>query len=84
MHVCVALMIGLPMARLVHSPVACWLWRAYPLFIAFVVIVTGNHYLTDVALGALTAAVSAVLAKQLLARARPDVWAFSAVRPEII
>ena len=84
MHVCVALMIGLPMARLVHSRVACWLWRAYPVFIAFVVIVTGNHYLTDVALGALTAAVSAVLAKQLLARARPDVWAFSAVRPEII
>jgi membrane-associated phospholipid phosphatase len=75
MHVCVALMIGLPMSRLVHSPLARWLWRLYPLFIVLVVVVTGNHYLTDVALGALTAALSAVLAKQLLARARPDAWA---------
>jgi membrane-associated phospholipid phosphatase len=41
--------------------------------------VTGNHYFTDVALGALTAAVSTALAKQLLARARPDVWAFAGV-----
>jgi membrane-associated phospholipid phosphatase len=76
MHVCIALMIGLPMSRLVRSPFARWLWRLYPLMIAFVVVVTGNHYVTDVVLGALTAAVSAVLAKQLLARARPDVWAF--------
>jgi membrane-associated phospholipid phosphatase len=41
-----------------------------------VVIATGNHYLTDVVLGGLTALTSAVLANQLLARARPDVWAF--------
>ncbi len=40
------------------------------------VVATGNHYFTDVFLGALTAGVSALLAKQLLARARPDVWAF--------
>jgi len=40
------------------------------------VIATGNHYLTDVVLGALTAATSALLAGKLLARARPDVWAF--------
>jgi membrane-associated phospholipid phosphatase len=79
MHVCFALMIALPMSRLVHGRLACVLWRLYPLFIIFVVVVTGNHYFTDVALGALTAAVSAALAKQLLARARPDVWAFSGV-----
>jgi membrane-associated phospholipid phosphatase len=40
------------------------------------VVATGNHYFTDVFLGALTAAVSMVLASRLLARARPDVWAF--------
>jgi membrane-associated phospholipid phosphatase len=40
------------------------------------VIATGNHYLTDVVLGAVTALASALLSKQLLARARPDVWAF--------
>ena len=39
MHVCFALMIGLPMSRLVHSRVARVLWRMYPAFIAFVVIV---------------------------------------------
>ena len=47
----------------------CW--------ITFVVVATGNHYLTDVFLGALTAGVSALLAQRLLARARPDAWAFS-------
>jgi membrane-associated phospholipid phosphatase len=79
MHVGFALMIGLPMSRLVHSRAARLLWRVYPLWIAFVVVVTGNHYFTDIALGALTAAISAALAKQLFARARPDVWAFAGV-----
>jgi membrane-associated phospholipid phosphatase len=49
----------------------------YPLFISFVVIATGNHYLTDVFLGAVTAGFSGLLASRLLARARPDAWAFS-------
>ena len=79
MHVCFALMIALPMSRLVHGRVARVLWSSYPLLIAFVVVVTGNHYFTDVVLGALTAGLSAALAKQLLARARPDVWAFAGV-----
>jgi membrane-associated phospholipid phosphatase len=79
MHVCFALMIALPMSRLVHSRVARVLWCVYPLLIVFVVVVTGNHYFTDVVFGALTAALSASLAKQLLARARPDVWAFTGV-----
>jgi membrane-associated phospholipid phosphatase len=67
MHVCFALMISVPMSRLVHSRLARVLWRVYPLFIVFVVVVTGNHYFTDVALGALTAALSAALAKRLSA-----------------
>jgi membrane-associated phospholipid phosphatase len=76
MHVCFALMIGWPMARLVRSRVFAVLWVLYPVLIMFVVIATGNHYLTDVILGAITALASALLSKQLLARARPDVWAF--------
>jgi cellobiose-specific phosphotransferase system component IIC len=79
MHVCFALMIGIPMSRLVHSRVARVLWRIYPAFIVFVVVATGNHYFTDVFLGGLTAVVSEVLARQLLARARPDAWAFVGV-----
>ena len=76
MHVCFALLIGWPMARLVRNGAAAAAWALYPLYICFVVIATGNHYLTDVVLGALTALASAVLAGQLLARARPDAWAF--------
>ncbi len=76
MHVCFALMISWPMARLVRNRTAAIVWSVYPLLIMFVVIATGNHYLIDVALGAITALASAVLATQLLARARPDAWAF--------
>ena len=76
MHVCFSLMIGWPMSKFVKHRVSRIAWRLYPLFITFVVIATGNHYLTDVVLGALTAATSALLAGKLLARARPHVWAF--------
>jgi membrane-associated phospholipid phosphatase len=77
MHVCFALMIGVPMARLVRHLYAKLLWRLYPLMIVFVVIATGNHYLTDVFLGAVTAGAAALLASRLLARARPDAWSFA-------
>jgi membrane-associated phospholipid phosphatase len=77
MHVCFAVMTGWPMARLVRRRAAKIAWMLYPVWITFVVVATGNHYFTDVFLGALTAGVAALLAKQLLARARPDAWAFS-------
>jgi hypothetical protein len=76
MHVCFAVMTGWPMSRLVRRRWAKVAWMLYPVWITFVVVATGNHYLTDVFLGALTAGASALLAKQLLARARPDHWAF--------
>jgi hypothetical protein len=77
MHVCFAIMIGVPMARLVKRWPAKVAWSLYPLFITFVVVATGNHYLTDAFLGALTAGASALLAHRLLARARPEAWRFS-------
>lgn len=76
MHVCFAVMVGWPMSLLVRGWPAKVGWALYPFFITFVVVATGNHYLADVFLGALTALVSALLAQRLLARARPDVWAF--------
>jgi hypothetical protein len=79
MHVCFALMVGIPMSRLVRHRSLRIFWCAYPLFIVFVVVATGNHYLTDVFLGGVTAAIAALASKQLLARARPDVWAFTGV-----
>jgi membrane-associated phospholipid phosphatase len=76
MHVCFALMVGFPMARLVRRRGARIAWRMYPLLITFVVVATGNHYLTDVFLGAITAGASWLLAERLFARARPGNWAF--------
>jgi membrane-associated phospholipid phosphatase len=76
MHVCFALMIGMPMTRLVKHWPAKVAWGLYPLLITFVVVATGNHYLTDEFLGGVTAVVSALMAQRLLARARPEAWAF--------
>jgi membrane-associated phospholipid phosphatase len=76
MHVCFAVMIGGSMFRLVSWRPGKIAWALYPLLVTFVVVATANHYLTDVFLGALTAGVSALLAQRLLARARPDAWAF--------
>jgi PAP2 superfamily protein len=78
MHVCFALIIGCSMMRLVRRRPMKLLWGLYPLLVTFVVVATANHYFTDVFLGGLTAGAAALVAKQLLARARPDVWAFGA------
>jgi hypothetical protein len=75
-HVCFAVMVGWPMAKLVSWRPAKLAWCLYPLLVTFVVVATANHFLIDVFLGALTAAVSAMLAQRLLARARPHAWAF--------
>jgi hypothetical protein len=77
MHVAFALMIGWPMAQLVHHSALRVAWRLYPFLVTFVVVATGNHFIMDAVLGALTAAVSAYVAQFLLARARPQAWAFS-------
>jgi membrane-associated phospholipid phosphatase len=61
MHVCFALMTGATMRRSVRRRAARLAWGAYPAVIAIVVVVTGNHYLTDVVLGAMTAGAAALL-----------------------
>jgi membrane-associated phospholipid phosphatase len=76
MHVCFAIMLGWPMAKLARRRPVKVLWALYPLLITFVVIVTGNHYLMDVFLGALTAGFSALLAYRVLPRFRVARWAF--------
>jgi membrane-associated phospholipid phosphatase len=72
MHVCFAIMSASPMVKLVKRRAAKIAWSLYPLLVSFAVIATGNHYFTDVFLGALTAGAAALLAKQLLGRASPD------------
>jgi membrane-associated phospholipid phosphatase len=82
MHVAFALMLGWPLARLVKHRAAKALWLLYPFLVTFVVVVTGNHFWLDAFFGAVTAGISAYVAKYVLARARPGVWAFSPVRAE--
>ena len=77
MHVCFSLMIGVPLARLAKHRITRIVWGVYPLLVTFVIVATGNHFLADAILGALTAAVSAAAASWL-ARARPAAWAFDA------
>ena len=79
MHVCFALMIGIPLARLVKNRAGRMFWSVYPLLVVFVIVATGNHFLADAVLGALTAGASCYAALWL-ARARPAAWAFSPKR----
>lgn len=78
MHVCFALLISVPLARLCKHRVARAFWAVYPLLVTFVIVATGNHFLADAFLGALTA-IAAASAAAWLARARPAAWAFSPV-----
>jgi hypothetical protein len=68
MHVCFAIMVGWPMARLSRNVFARAAWYLYPLYITFVVVATGNHYLTDTVLGALTAFTASAIARELATR----------------
>ena len=82
MHCAFAVMIGgHRRAGLPPLVVAKAFWAAWPLLVPWVVIVTGNHYWIDAVLGWGVALTSALVAQRLLARARPEAWAFRAARP---
>jgi membrane-associated phospholipid phosphatase len=74
MHVAFALMIAVPAMQLFRRRGIKLAWSLYPLIVTFVVISTGNHFWLDAAFGVVVAALSAVLAKQTLARVRPLAW----------
>jgi membrane-associated phospholipid phosphatase len=76
MHVAFALMVGWPLARLSRRWVVKAIWLFYPFLMAFVIVVTANHFIFDACLGAVTAGISAYGALWL-GRARPHVWRFS-------
>ena len=82
MHVCFALMIGVPLSRLCVNRVARVFWTTYPALVVFVIVATGNHFLADAFLGALTAA-GAAFAARGLGRTRPAAWAFSPAGGEL-
>jgi membrane-associated phospholipid phosphatase len=76
MHCAFAAMIGFSGARLARHRLMRAFWIAWPFLVAWVVVVTGNHYWVDVALGWMVAATAALVAQRLLARARPHAWAW--------
>jgi hypothetical protein len=76
MHVAFALMIGIPAFKVVRNRYVRYIWLLYAPAVAFVVMVTGNHFWIDAALGAATAAISAAASSWALGRARPEAWAW--------
>lgn len=75
MHVCFALMVAVPLARLCAHRWARVLWTLYPAVVVFVIVATANHFLTDAVLGAVTAGAAAVTARAL-GRIRPEAWSW--------
>jgi membrane-associated phospholipid phosphatase len=84
MHVAMALMVGISLARLVRPRPLKVVWSLYPVFVTFVVVATGNHYLMDAILGAVVALLSALAASQGFARLRPAAWRFLPVRADVL
>ncbi len=78
MHCAFSLMIGATGFQLVRNRFMKAVWAAWPLLVAWVVIVTGNHYWLDIVLGWMVAVAAALIARELLARARPEAWSWRA------
>jgi hypothetical protein len=76
MHVAFSTMIGVTGVLISRHTISKVLWAAYPFLVFWVVVVTANHFWVDGAFGLLVAALSAVTAVSILARARPAVWSF--------
>jgi membrane-associated phospholipid phosphatase len=60
LHAMDALIVGVVMAGLVRSRLAKGVWLAWPVWIAFTVIATGNHYWLDVVAGFALAGLTAL------------------------
>jgi membrane-associated phospholipid phosphatase len=81
MHCAFAMMIGGTGFMVCRQWFAKAFWAGWPFLVAWVTIVTANHYWVDVVLGwgvALTAALVALR----LARARPEAWSFRGKTPQ--
>ena len=76
MHVAFSTMIGVTGVLVSRHTFTKVLWAAYPLLVFWVVVVTANHFWIDGAAGLLVAVLSALAAREVLARARPAVWSF--------
>ena len=75
MHVAFALMISMPLATLTKHRATRIFWRAYPLLVTFVIVMTANHFLFDALMGGLTF-VAARMTAAWMASARES-WQFA-------
>jgi hypothetical protein len=75
MHVGFALMISVPLVKLVRRRALKVCWALYPVIMVFVIVVTANHFIADAVLGAVAAGIGALVAMGL-ARLRPGAWSF--------
>ena len=82
MHVAFALMISVPLVRLVKWRAVKIFWCLYPLVVVFVIVVTANHFIADAVLGAAAAGIGA-LAARAMARARPHAWTFLPAQAQV-
>jgi hypothetical protein len=81
MHCAFALMIGASGVAVCRRWWAKAWWAFWPILIAWVVIVTANHYWVDWALGWLLALTSFAIARGALARWKPEAWGWRAAGP---
>jgi hypothetical protein len=75
MHCAFSLMVGVAGAAVSRHTISKIAWSAYPLFVFWVVMATGNHFWLDAAIGWTVAGLAALSAVQL-ARLRPGAWAW--------
>jgi len=82
MHCAFAMMIGGTGVMVCRHTVSKVLWAAWPLLVSWVTIVTANHYWIDAVLGWGVALGAVLIAQWLLARVRPEAWAFRVKAPQ--
>ena len=70
LHAMDAFIVGVVMASVSRSLLAKALWFAWPLWVAFAVVSTGNHYWLDVVAGVLLAILAGLVLRQLRSAVR--------------
>jgi hypothetical protein len=81
MHLCFALLVGTTLFRLTERRWLRLVATVYPLLVLAVIVLTANHFFFDALTGAVTALLAAIAAQWVMARIRPEAWAWRAVTP---
>lgn len=76
MHCAVALMIGGTGFMVCKRWWSRAWWASWPLLVAWVTIVTANHYWLDAVLGWMVAGISFLVASRVLAEFKPEAWSW--------